>query len=529
MIKKILGKLDKDKFKIVLAILVLLQPVISLDYLVYDFLNQFNLPRIATIIHFIIIPLFILIGFLVFDHNKKRAFVLSTIYGVIVLAYFFAHTQNALLIRNDLYLPPNFQFSTYKELVYVLTLIIPFYLIYLFFIADFSEKLIKTVISWLSITISFPIVLGNLFLFGMSTYDGYTSANIFTWFFGIYDDFDPRKLASKFFFQNGNTIGIVLFIILPLLYYFLSRSETKKDKIIHLTIIFVQSIAMVMLSTRIATYGALLTPIAIVVIMIFFKFIIRNETFNKVTVIFTCLMAVLIGTLIPFSPAYINMQVDRSNNAIVGEDNYILDGGRDEVNEQLNQPKAKYDPAYVYAFEQYGIKSNLISSVPKIYYLDWYKYTYDAKFWLDLMFNYPLEERVNGRQIQTIFIKYKWSETPTPSVDHALGLGYSTIMTGSLILESDFVQQFYSFGYAGWVILMSPWLILVAYGVFIFLMNLKKNLNFNTVIYAMSALFGLVGAYASGHTLDEFVSNIIIAFVIAILLKKLNNNEVESN
>jgi hypothetical protein len=41
----------------------------------------------------------------------------------------------------------------------------------------------------------------------------------------------------------------------------------------------------------------------------------------------------------------------------------------------------------------------------------------------------------------------------------------------------------------------------------------------------MSALYGLVGAYASGHTLDEFVSNIIIAFVIAILLKKLLKNE----
>ena len=525
MINKFLEKINKEKFKLVLALIVLLQPIISLDYLVYDFLNQFNLPRIATVIHFLVIPICILIGFLLFEHNRVRAFVLSFVYGFVVLVYFYFHTKNAILIRNDLYLPNNFQFSTFKELFYVLTLIIPYYLIYLFYIADFSEDLIKKVMIGLSSTISLPIIWGNLFLFGMSTYDGYTKANIFYWFFGIYDRFDPRKIASKFFFQNGNTIGIVLFIILPILYYFLTRAQTKKDKLIWYFIIFTQSIAMVMLSTRIATYGALITPIAILLIMIFFHLIIRNEQFTRNVVIFTALIAIMIGLIIPFSPAYVNMQVDRSNNAIVLEDNYILDGGRDEVNEQLKQPKAKYDPAYVYAFEQYGIKSNLISSVPKIYFMEWYKYTYDAKFWLDLMFNYPLEERANGRQVQTIFIKYKWSETPNPSVDHALGLGYTTIMTGSLILESDFVQQFYSFGYAGWMILMSPWLILVGYGALVFLFNLKKNLNFGTVIFAMSALFGLVGAYASGHTLDEFVSNIVIAFVVAVLLKRLHSKE----
>ena len=72
---------------------------------------------------------------------------------------------------------------------------------------------------------------------------------------------------------------------------------------------------------------------------------------------------------------------------------------------------------------------------------------------------------------------------------------------------------------------MSPWLILVGYGALIFLFNLKKNLNFGTIIFAMSALFGLVGAYASGHTLDEFVSNIVIAFVVAILLKRLHSKQ----
>ena len=102
MIKKWLEKINKEKLKVVLALIVFLQPIISLDYLAYDFLNQFNLPRIATVVHFLIIPLCILIGFLVFEHNRIRAFVLSFVYGFVVLVYFYFHTKNILnlLIRS---------------------------------------------------------------------------------------------------------------------------------------------------------------------------------------------------------------------------------------------------------------------------------------------------------------------------------------------------------------------------------------------------------------------------------------------
>lgn len=503
---------------IVLAILIAIQPILSLDYLAYETLNAIGLPRVSTLVYFLGIPILVMIGLFILEKNRLRAFIIAALYGTVVLIYFYFHMRNAQMIRDDLYLPKNFAFSAYEELFYVLTLILPYYLIYLFTLARFNDKTIEKIILGLSLSISLPIIIGNLFTFGMSTYEGYTKAPFFTWFFGIYDTYIPRQMASKFFFENGNTIGIVLLILLPILYYFLLSQNDNRKRSAYFAIIALHSLAMLMLSTRVATYGAILVALAILVLMVLFHLILRQNDFKVEIYAYIVILSVLIGITIPFTPAYVNMQIDRSNNFLVGEDNYLLDGGRDEINDELKKPKDKYDPAYVYAFEQYAIKSNLLSSVPSIYFMEWYKYTYDAKFWLDMMFNYPLEERANGRQVQEIFIKYKWTETPNPNIDHALGLGYSTIMNGSLILESDFVQQFYSFGYLGWILLMSPWLLLLIYGVVLFLKNFKKLFNMRTSIFAMSLVLALVSAYASGHTLDEFVSTVVIAFIAAILL-----------
>ena len=141
---------------------------------------------------------------------------------------------------------------------------------------------------------------------------------------------------------------------------------------------------------------------------------------------------------------------------------------------------------------------------------------------MDLLFNVPFYERVNGRQIQELFIKYKMSEAPNIPVEYALGLGYSTIMNGSLILEKDFVQQFYSFGYVGFVFLLGPWIAILVYGVVKVLKHFKKFAQTDILIYASSLLMGLTCGYVSGHVLDEFPTMVLLALLVGILLVKVN-------
>lgn len=512
---------NKETFKWIIIVMIIIQPLIELDYLMYDFLNQFGIPRLSTIFRFIIMPLIVIGGFFVFDKNKKRTIIFTTIYGVILGTYFILHTQNAIAIRQDLYLPPNFYFNLFHELTYVMTMVLPYFFMYVIYQASFKDKFVKMISLGISTVISIPILLSNLFVFGHSTYVGYTQANFISWFFGIYETVHPRQLASKFFFVEGNTIGIVLFMLLPILYYYFYKATHKKERIAIGSLIVVQSLSMIILSTRTATYGAILGAVAFLGIYLFCTLIMKNAKFEKLTLIFTVLVITMCGIIIPVSPAIVNQQIDNVNDKAVLDDNYILEEGKGGVSKDLGGAKTKYDPALVYAFEQYAIKSNLLSTVPTMYYMEWYKYTYDAYWWLDLLFNVPFHERVNGRQIQTLFIEYKWSEAPNPTVDYALGLGYSTMMNGSLILERDFVQQYYSFGYIGWILMVAPWILVTLIGAFLVLRHPKKNLRMDVLIFAAAVCFGLFSAYSSGHTLDEFTSSVFMAFLVGILLHKL--------
>lgn len=513
--------LNRNNFQIFLVLLVALQPIVDMDYLIYGQLDALGLPRLSTVLHFVVFPLAIVAAFFLFDNKKKSTLIGVFSYLGVLGAYFVVHCMNVMNIWPELYLPYNFVFDYVDEFIYVFTMVIPYFLVYLFVKTDFTERQIKTTVVLSSALISIPIFLSNLFVFGKSTYVGDTQASILTWFTGIYEIHDPRTMASKFFFEEGNTIGIVLFMILPLMYYYFDQAKERKEKISIGTLIVIQSLSMIILSTKVATYGSIICAVVYLVIKFFCVFIMRNAKLYKSTLIFSAAVMLMCGAILPYCPAVVNMQIDRANDQVVLDDNYMIEQGKDGVGKDMQEAKTKWDPALVFQFEVYGIKSNLMSCIPKYYYLDWYPYKHDAYFWLDMLFNVPFYERVNGRQVQTLFIKYKWSETPNPAVDYALGLGYSNMMNGSLILEQDFVQQFYSFGYLGWPLIVGPWFVFLLYGVYKVLRYFKDNFREDILVFACSLCFGLVGAWMSGHTLDEYTSSVFMAFLIGVLLLKL--------
>ena len=251
---------------ILVIVFLAIQPIIDMDYLIYDFLDQFGLPRLSTILRFVVVPLLLIFSFILRDKKKKRTFIAVGTYGVLLLVYFVLHTKQAASLVERLAFTDNFYFNTFQELTYVLTLVIPYFLVYLIYNENFNEKEVKLITCILSASISITILIGDLFVFARSTYYGYTVGNIFTWFNGIYQTYHPRTLASKFFFNEGNTIGILLFMILPMMYYFFYREENKKNKIYLAALIFIQSLSMQMLATRVATYGAVVMPVLFLVI-----------------------------------------------------------------------------------------------------------------------------------------------------------------------------------------------------------------------------------------------------------------------
>ncbi len=506
---------------ILIFLLVAIQPIIDLDYLFYDFLDQFGLPRFATIVRFLIVPALIFWSFILRERKKKGVALFTIIYGAISLVYFYLHTNQAQELAVSLHFTDNFYFSVFQELTYILTLALPYGVMYFCYHEHFSSTELKHMVFWLSGIISVPILLGDLFVFGQSTYEGYTVANFFSWFTDIYSWYKPRQLASKFFFNEGNTIGILLFMILPLLYYFL-RSGDKKDRKTAGILIIIQSIAMQCLATRVATYGAVIVPVMYLVLGIIDRLLFSKEKLAKSFLILCIGCAAVFGAMLQRTPAVQNQLVDSANDLALLH-NGMADAGKEALAnaDDLEWGSDSWRNYYVFMFETYGINARYIQSVPSVYYTEYYSYQYDPEFWTRVCLEIDVYDRVNGRQVENIFFNYKYQNLS--QTERILGMGYSTFMNGSIVLERDFAQQVYTLGYLGEFLFVMPWIFVVLYGFIMFIRYFKKLVNLENVTLALSLGLGLGAAYMSGHVLDQFLTTVFMAFITAILLNKVHD------
>lgn len=501
-------------------VIVALHPIIELDYLI----GELPIPRLTTIINFLVLPLLVVLAFWFNEKNKKKVGLLFGIYTIVFGVYFILHCRNANIIQGSIHLTDNFYFNIKDEIIYTLTLLIPLVYIYVFNLSDINEVVLKKVSICLSCVTALPIFISNLFVFGKSTYVGYTIDNFLTWFSLPYTRFwhHPRRYATKFFFEEGNTIGILMLMVLPCLYYFFFKEKEKVKKSLIGLLIIIYSLAMIILSTRLATYCTVLIPVAMLFVYVFLL-MLKKEKIQKLYIIFLILVTAMSAFVIPYGPAYQNQLIDADDYVFIkGDENHRAEG-KDLLKDadKLEKWSESWRDFYVYMFEDYQFLMNV---TPPVYYTTWYSYEYDPQFWVDLIFDYELEERVNGRQIETIFTKYKWDELST--VQKMTGFGYGTFMRGGILIERDFVQQYYSYGPIGVVLLMGAWIVLLAYCGIKLLFGYKQGkwtyLNF---ILLMSLCLGYLSSYVSGHTFDELTSSLFISLCLGFLIKKVRNDE----
>lgn len=501
-------------------VIVALHPIIELDYLI----GELPIPRLTTIIDFLVLPLLVVLAFWFNEKNKKKVGLLFGIYTIVFGVYFILHCRNANIIQGSIHLTDNFYFNIKDEIIYTLTLLIPLVYIYVFNLSDINEVVLKKVSICLSCVTALPIFISNLFVFGKSTYVGYTIDNFLTWFSLPYTRFwhHPRRYATKFFFEEGNTIGILMLMVLPCLYYFFFKEKEKVKKSLIGLLIIIHSLAMIILSTRLATYCTVLIPVAMLFVYVFLL-MLKKEKIQKLYIIFLILVTAMSAFVIPYGPAYQNQLIDADDYVFIkGDENHRTEG-KDLLKDadKLEKWSESWRDFYVYMFEDYQFLMNV---TPPVYYTTWYSYEYDPQFWVDLIFDYELEERVNGRQIETIFTKYKWDELST--VQKMTGFGYGTFMRGGILIERDFVQQYYSYGPIGVVLLMGAWIVLLAYCGIKLLFGYKQGkwtyLNF---ILLMSLCLGYLSSYVSGHTFDELTSSLFISLCLGFLIKKVRNDE----
>lgn len=516
--KKILKKENLFTF---VFIIVALHPIIELDYLIGD---KLPIPRLTTIIDFLVLPLLVMLAFWLNEKNKKKVGILFGIYAILFGVYFLIHCKNAIIIQGSIHLTDNFYFNIKDEIIYTITLLIPLVYIYVFNLSDIKENILKKVSITLSCVTALPIFISNLFVFGKSTYVGYTIDNFISWFSLPFTRFwhHPRRYATKFFFEEGNTIGILMLMVLPFLYYFFYKEKDKIKKTLIGLLILIHSLAMIILSTRLATYCSALVPVAMLCIYILLM-LLKKEKLQIVYVVFLLLVTLMSALIIPYGPAYQNQLIDADDYVFIKGDEKQRTEGKDLLKDanKLEKWSDSWRDFYVYMFEDYQFLMNV---TPPIYYTTWYSYEHDPQFWVDLIFDYDLEERVNGRQIETIFTKYKWDELSKPQ--KLTGFGYGTFMRGGILIERDFVQQYYSYGPIGVVLIMGLWILLLAYSGIKLLFGYKQGKwAYLNIITLMSLCLGYISSYVSGHTFDELTTSLFISLCLGYLIKSMRINK----
>lgn len=495
--------------------IILLQPLLDIDYLIHPFLEKFGLPLPSTVVYLIGYPVLVVFAFLLNDRNKKRTLIFGLMYLFILAIYFIVHHLTVVDMTELLYLPTTYKYTLSGELKYVLSLVLPLGLVYAFYQAKFSQEVFNRVVLISAISIALPLFVFNMLAIGPSTYyAGDTLANFPTWFFGVYESYNPKMLATKFYFSEGNTTGIILFSIFPLI---LTQFIKARNKLIYYFLIPIYSIAMWVLATRVATYGVLIMLLVIGFIWIFLV-LLKKERIQIIPLTFLVIMITLSYLVLPYTPAVRNLEIDNRNDLKVSQNEGKIDEWKGSIDDEGLMPgSVEFNYYYQHIFEDYY----WLLTISNEYYKLYYPYVMDPKFYVDLIFEVDFYDRVSGRQFQEIFFNYKWNQLN--SSQRLLGFGYSRFMTGSILLEQDFIMQRYTLGWIGMVLLTFPWLGLLVVLMFYALRNFSDVFDLEIISPAISISAILGGAYLSGHVLDQYFSTTFLAFFIAFLMYQLTH------
>lgn len=498
MIKKI--NLEK-----LLMIFVIIQPILDFYLLFSDEVVSIFKFSPSTIIRMLFIGFFLIYLLFKIKYNKKYIWIF--VYLLILGIYLILHILNALNFNNDI--ASNLRFSYITEIFYFIRMFIPILMVYITYNLDIKEKDFKNAILIVTLMFSLGIIIPNILKISLTSYDGNNiiKGNILDWFFN--NSYKFEELASKGFFYMANQISSVMILLLPINIYFAIKYSDKKFVLSPVLL----AISMIMIGTRVGTYGWLIIAIVVFIAWIFFSLIHKNKIGITKLKLFTYLFLTLLLFLITLnsplvlrktSVDYEDMEKENLTNSIKEE--YKLLKEKEEKVKFIN----KYSEIY---------------SIPRIYINELYLVEEDYEFWYDV-FSYPYSKRGGNRNLENLITKRIYDLNDN-SLDKYFGMGYSRFRNAKVYIEQDFVVQYYTLGIIAVILLLGVYIIVPTYA--LLYMLIKKKLRMKTTILCLSIYMTLVISYFSGHVLDELVVTIILGFICGYILKLIQKTKEVKN
>lgn len=467
-------KLNKEKFlnKLTLIFLFLL-PLSGI---------KFFHSRITTLILVLFIIILFVLTIIVKKESRKNVKYLFIYYFIVIiylLINFFRSSYFETLIPND--------YNIISEALTMVKLIMPITFLYSLYYQKISFKNYMFIIkSWI-IIIGGSIILTNFFKIGLSSYsDEIIKYNIFEWKKGIY----YLDTASKGFFTYANQVAAVLISLLIAIFCdFLN----KKMNIFY---IFILSIAMIMLGTRVSSLGGLLILIALFILYFVYSFLKKEKISNH---IYLLLIPILLWILLlPISP-FQNRSIELSKK-ISSEEVSLTISEKPDLNtiESVENKKKKdfvyhnYNPSYL----------------PKVFFEEYYSINYDTDFWYDFLNKYNAED-MNYRLIEHSIIK-RMIEINHQKSDVLFGI--SNVRIQNVVnLERDFLLHYYAFGIIGSIILLIIYVILLINSLY----KVVVLQNFYSLLYATLISLFIFCSILTGNVINSLFPVLMFVFIIS--------------
>lgn len=503
----------QEKLRKTIFWFILIQPFLDIYWLYkppLDRIFRFSIPTILRIAGVVII----LCMFLSIRQNWQRIktqWWLFT-YLVVLALYCLAHLWSVNHFQTiD---PASYGYSNASEIFYLLRMFLPLVILYVTQYADFSKRLFANAIKAVSAFFSGTIVLSNLFTISLTSYHSFAakriSANIFGWF-GHHYYFS--QLASKGFFFKANTVSAILFMLLPLMLYFM----TERFNTVNVVLVIVQALAMTMLGTKVGLYGLFAGLLVYLVIYAGHVWLQKDVKFDKKVVI-TIVALLACATLIkPYSPAsgrnqFVDSVVERRNSK----------KQESTLSRKLRRGLKKYHGQQERQFLKRFIKKHHVaySLKPGFIYKS-YSYKYDPYFWLHVM-RMPVSQRINYRRVEVLMLNKVMANNHQPR-DKWLGISF--IRENNIFpLERDFLAQIYSLGIIGMVLYLGFYVWTLLYAIINwFKAGKQRSLLLTTLI--VSTGFVLIIAFYSGNVLDYLTASLLIAFIEGYLLAAIKKSK----
>lgn len=499
------------------VLVIILSPILfDLEYLFYPFLYRNNFMPPSYLFINLLIPVVTLLVLIITYFRKKTINKYLLIYIVLLFIFIYFHNKQADNLYEILILPFRFSYNLAIENQYFLVLFMPILLYYIFYSFELDFRKIIFILGALSVILSLIIIISNLTMVGFSTYSSeFTLSNFFSWFNVYPSSIDSRLLTTRFFFKEGNTISAYFLSMYPFVVLLFLNAKGRWIWAAASCVIL-QSLAMFIIGTRTATFGAILVIVLSFILVYFLEFNIINK---KIYLNFLIIIIVFQIVVLPFSPAVKNQVSNFKNNSWVLDDEWIRRNFANQMDDNdLISGSDEYYYYYLNIFEDY----KWLLTIPNDYYHIKYSYYFDPKFYVDLIFKTDLLKRQSSRQFQRIFYNYKWKNLSNPQ--KLLGMGYSRFYSGSILLEQDFLLQFYSFGVIGFLLLIIPYM---SFFYYIYkIISKKREFNLFICFSLISILVFLSSAYFSGHVLDRLFITTSMALVMSGFIRYSNITQI---